>query len=100
MSSLCTRLGFLSDNDFANSHLVGDVHIPWDVDDVIATILGEIIRLFGLLQESHGEIVLTDDQFQYYWRRFKEQTSSSISEIHAGHYKMGTYSDVSHGKLP
>jgi hypothetical protein len=30
MSSLRTRLGFLSDTDFANSLLLGDVHIPWE----------------------------------------------------------------------
>ena len=29
MSSLHPRLGFLSDTDFANSLLAGDVHIPW-----------------------------------------------------------------------
>jgi hypothetical protein len=94
MSSLRTRLGFLSNTDFANSLLAGDVHITWDVDNMTATILGKIIHLFGLLWEGHGEIVLTDNQFYYYWRRFKEQTSSSISRIHAGHYKMTTYSDV------
>jgi len=49
MSSLRSRLGFLSDTDFDNSLLAGDVHIPWDVDNVTATILDEIIRLFGLL---------------------------------------------------
>ncbi len=86
MSSLRTRLGFLSNTDFANSLLAGDVHIPWDVDDVTATILGKIICLFGLLLEGHGKIVLTDDQFWYYWQRFKERTSSLISGIHAGHY--------------
>ena len=59
-----------------------------------ATIIGEIIRLFGLLWEGHGEIVLMDDQFRYYWRRFKERTSSSISGIHAGHYKIATYSNI------
>ena len=37
MSSLRTRLGFLFNTDFANSLLAGDVHIPWDVDDVTAT---------------------------------------------------------------
>jgi hypothetical protein len=94
MSSLCTRLGFLSNTDFANSLLAGDILIPWDVDDVTATILGKIIRLFGLLWEGCGDIVMADDQFQYYWRRFKEQTSSLISGIHAGHYKTATYSDV------
>ena len=45
MSSLRTQLGFLSDTDFANKLLAGDVHIPWDVDDVTATVLGEVIRL-------------------------------------------------------
>ncbi len=66
MSSLRMRLSFLSNTDFANSLLAGDVHIPWDVDNVTATILGKIICLFGLLWEGHGEIVLTDDQFWYY----------------------------------
>jgi hypothetical protein len=43
MSSMRSHLGFLSDTDFANSLLAGDVHIPWDVDDVTATILDKII---------------------------------------------------------
>jgi hypothetical protein len=73
MSSLCTRLGFLSDTDFANSLLAGDVHIPWDVDDVTATVLDEIISLFGLLREGHGVVDITADHFRYYWRRFKER---------------------------
>ncbi len=30
MPSLRSHLGFLSDTDFANSLLMGDVHIPWD----------------------------------------------------------------------
>jgi len=92
MSSLRTRLGFLSDTDFANSLLTGDVHIPWDVDDVTATVVEEVIRLFGLLREGHGVVEITADHFRYYWRRFKERTSSSISGIHAGHYKSATHS--------
>jgi hypothetical protein len=91
MSSLRTRLGFLSDTDFANSLLAGDVHIPWDVDDVTATVLDEIIRLFSLLREGHGVVDITADHFRYYWRRFKEQTLSSISGVHAGHYKSATH---------
>jgi len=94
MSSLRTRLGFLSDTDFANNLLTGDVHIPWDVDDVTATVLEEVIRLFGLLRDGHGVIDITADHFRYYWRRFKERTSSSISGIHAGHYKSATHLDT------
>ena len=68
MSSLRTRLGFLSDTDFANNLLTGNVHIPWDVDDVTATVLEEIIRLFVLLREGHGVVDITADHFRYYWR--------------------------------
>jgi hypothetical protein len=68
MSSLRTRLSFLSDTDFANNLLTGDVPIPWDVDDVAATILEEIIRLFGLLREGNGVVDITADHFRYYWR--------------------------------
>ena len=94
MSSLRTRLGFLSDTDFANSLLAGDVHIPWDVDDVLATVLNEIIRLFSLLREGHGVVDITANHFRYYWRRFKERTSSSISGVHTGHYKLATHSNM------
>jgi hypothetical protein len=66
MSSLRLHLGFLSDTDFANSLLAGDVHTPWDVDDVTATILDKVIRLFGLLWEGHSKIDLMADQFKYY----------------------------------
>ena len=68
MSSLRTKLGFLSDMDFANDLLTGNVHIPWDVDDVTATVLEEIIRLFGLLREGHSVVDITADQFWYYWK--------------------------------
>ncbi len=46
MSLLRDQLGFLSNTDFAASLLAGDVHIPWDVNDVTAMVLSEVIRLF------------------------------------------------------
>ncbi|KAL3785756.1 hypothetical protein ACHAW5_003598 [Stephanodiscus triporus] len=94
MSSLQQRLGFLFDTDFANSLLEGEVQIPWDVDDVTAIILDEIICLFALLREGHTVVDLTADHFRYFWRRFKEKTSFSISGVHAGHYKAATYSKI------
>ncbi len=94
MSSLRSWLGFLFDTDFAASLLAGEVHIAWDVDNVTAMILGEVIHLFQLLQEGHSVVTLGDKQFQYHWRKCKERMSSSISGIHFGHYKSATYSDV------
>ena len=37
---------------------------------------------------------ITADHFRYYWRQFKERTSSSISCVHAGHYKLATHSNT------
>ena len=94
MSSLCMCLGFLSDNDFANSLLLGNVHIPWDIDNATATILNKIIcLLFGLLCKGHSEVVVTDEHFCCYWQRYKERTSLLILGIHVGHYKTATHSD-------
>ena len=42
-------------------------NIPWDVDDVMATILDKIIHLFGLLREGHDIIDIMADHFRYYW---------------------------------
>jgi hypothetical protein len=43
MSSLCVKLGFLSDTDFATSLLRGEVHIPEDINDATTTVIEEII---------------------------------------------------------
>jgi hypothetical protein len=93
-SSLRARLGFLSDTEFAVSLLAGEVHIPWYVNNMTATILKEIICLFQQLREGHGVVTLGVEQFRYYWRKFKERTSSSILGGHAGHYKSATYSEM------
>jgi hypothetical protein len=63
MSLLRTKLGFLSDTNFATSLLCGDVHIPDDVDDVTTTVIEEIIRLFSTFQEDHAEISLGESNF-------------------------------------
>jgi hypothetical protein len=63
ISSLRTKLGFLSDTDFATSLLCGDVHIPDDVDDVTMTVIEKIIWLFGTFQEDHAEISLGESNF-------------------------------------
>ncbi len=94
MFLLCKKLCLLSDTDFAISLLHGNVHIPDNVDDVTTTVIEEIISLFRTFQEDHAEITLGESEFQYYWRKFREKTSSSISGAHAGHYKSATFLDM------
>jgi hypothetical protein len=47
-----------------------------------------------MFREDHVEITLGKLDFCYYWRKFKEKTSLSISGVHLGHYKSETFSDM------
>ena len=44
---------------------------------------------------GNGEvkIVITQEDYQHYWKRAKERTASSYSGIHYGHYKSAAHSD-------
>ncbi len=64
------------------------------MDDVTTTVIEEIIRLFKTLQEDHAEMTLGESTFWYYWRKFREKTSLSISGAHTGHYKSATFLDI------
>jgi hypothetical protein len=66
MTSLRERLGFLSDTEFAQSMLWGEVHIPADVDDTTTIVIKEIIWLFQSLHKGHVKISLGADEFRYY----------------------------------
>ncbi len=44
--------------------------------------------------QETSEITLGDSEFWYYWRKFRENTSSSISGAHVGHYKSATFLDM------
>jgi hypothetical protein len=93
-SLLREKLGFLSDTDFARSLLNGEVHVLWDLDKVTTIIIEEMSWLFQTFKGGYSEVTLGDDNFCFYWGRFKEKTLSSISGIHAGHYKTVVYSTV------
>ncbi len=86
MSSLQEKLEFLPNTEFATNLFSRDVGIPDKVDEVAAMVLREIICLFGTLRSGHQVINLGEEQFRYYWRKFKEKTPSPIAMIHVGHY--------------
>ena len=51
----------------------------------------------GLAQEMEAgrvDIVVTVDDFRYYWKKAKERTSSAYSKLHFGHYKSAAFSDL------
>ena len=94
MSSLAEKLGYLSDTEFAQQLLSGQVEIPSDVDDTTAIVLEEIVRLGMTVKSFAGEkVIITPEKFRHYWRQVREETASSASEFHFGHYRAATHLD-------
>ena len=56
-------------------------------------LLEEIARIWEKMGEGEVDIVISKEDFQYYWRRAKEKTSSSFLGVHFGHYKAAAHLD-------
>jgi hypothetical protein len=84
------RLRYLSDKSLAQAIITGTYKIPSDIDPVTKLILEEIGKLGAKLVNKEGtEIIITPEDFQRFWKKVGEFTSSSMSMsgIHYGHYK-------------
>jgi hypothetical protein len=90
------RLRYLSDKALARAIISKTYNIPSDMDPATKLILEEIGNLgVKLINEERTEIVITPDDFTQFWRRVGEFTSSTMSGIHYGHYKVAIQCDIS-----
>eukprot|EP00984_Skeletonema_dohrnii_P008234 scaffold3021_cov182-Skeletonema_dohrnii-CCMP3373.AAC.3 len=80
-------LGTYADTEAAVQILEGTFTPPTDADGPTLIILEEIARIWQLMGEGEVSIVISQEDYQYYWRKVKESTSSSLSGLHFGHYK-------------
>ena len=53
-----------------------------------------IARTYNNMKGREVIMVIAEEDFKHYWRRGKEQTSSSLYEIHFGRYKATTFFNV------
>jgi uncharacterized protein (UPF0332 family) len=81
------QLGYLADTKTAQRILDGSFQPGVEIDDATALLLEEIGRLGCMLTNGETIIKITAEEFQEYWRRAREATSSSYSGVHFGHYK-------------
>ena len=51
-------------------------------------------RIWKEMEAGRVDIVVTADNFRYYWKKAKEHTSSAYSKLHFSHYKAAVYSDL------
>jgi hypothetical protein len=81
-------LCYLLDEALARSIIAGTYNIPADMDPATKLILEEIGKLGMKIVNGKGsKIIITPENFKRFWRVVKEFTSSSMSELHYGHYK-------------
>ena len=80
------------DTQITQQLIEGKFDISDDIDDVTALILEEIGRVGVQVFNGNVAIDISSDEFQYFWRRIKEGTESSISGIHYDHYKAVAHS--------
>ena len=74
--------------------LEGTFKPPEGTDPATLIILNEISRIWGLRGEGEVSIIITKEDFQYYWRKVKERTALSFSGHHFGHYAAAAHLDA------
>ena len=91
--ALFELLGTYADTDAAVEILEGTFVPPPDTDHRTLLIFEEIASIWAKRGEGEVSIAISQDDYQYYWKRIKERTSSSLSGIHFGHYKSIAHDD-------
>ena len=89
------EVGYLSDSQVAQDIIMGTYVIPEDMEEGTALVLTEIGRVGRAVREdgppSHLQVTTKD--YQKYWPRLNENTSSSFSGFHLGHHMSAAKSD-------
>ena len=93
-SLLAEELRYLSDSEVAERIIRGEYDAPDDLDNATVLLLDEIGKVGMTVVAGHREIVISTEDFQKYWRRVKENTSSSAAGLHHGHYKAAIHSEM------
>jgi hypothetical protein len=74
--------------------LDGTYLAPADSDSATKQLFAEIAAIQKLIPENLVSITITPQQWQQYWKVVNEETLSSKSGLHFGHYIMGSKSDI------
>ena len=91
-TKLIEQLGYLADSDIAQQIVEGSFEIPDELDDATALIPDEIGQIGVQLSNGEVTIKITAEEFQYFWKKVRKNTSSLVSGIHYGHCKAAAHS--------
>ena len=89
------EIGYLSDSKVAQDIIMGTYVIPDDMEEGTALILKEIGKVGSAVRETGPpeQLHVTKHDYQRYWARLNENTSSSFSGFHLGHHMLAANSD-------
>jgi hypothetical protein len=74
---------------------MGTCDIPSNIDPATKLILEEISKLGTKIVNGEGnEIVIMPEDFEYFWHKVNEFSSSSMSVVHFGHYKAAIQNEI------
>ena len=91
---LTEQLGYLLDGEVVRQIITGVYKIPEDLDPATTLVLHEIGKMGRKLVTGDGEeIIVTQADYIKYWKSVRENTRSSMSGLHHGHYKAAVHSD-------
>ncbi len=86
--------GYLANTPASNAILDGTYKMPPESDQATAELFAEIAKIRALIPNDSVSIKITPSQWKRYWQVVNEETSSSESGLHFGHYKVGRLLDI------
>jgi hypothetical protein len=92
LGSLRWSFGYNTVSPIARMILNGAFNYPPDFGKATKEILQECARIWMLVPKDSVGTHITKDDWHNHWGPTKEETSSSVSEQHFGHYKAGLHS--------
>jgi hypothetical protein len=93
-SQLLNDIGHLRDTQCTQEILNGTYTFPPDTDRWTRMILEEAHHTYTILTNEKSATTITVRNFQTYWWKVNEKTSSSFSWLHFGHYKAASHSSL------
>ena len=91
--TLGEELGYVSNSETALKILAGQYEPPPETSDSTRLLIDEMGRIGQLVTRDAVRLDCTKEEFQFYWKKVSENTSSSMSGVHFGHYVTAAKSD-------
>ncbi len=84
------QFGYTATSPTARSVLDGTYDFPPDMDDATRELFEEIAHICSKVPLDSNNGLILQERWQQRWKKVKEDTSSSQSGLHFGHYIAGT----------